>query len=207
MEYIDQPLSYRERGVTGLNRCNAAPYAAATKSSFSWDDAIPGSIPSSDEVPDFGMLDYKKIKTVICPRLLQKLKLYEVREMEVEGRLQHVRDSVFIDGERFEHGIIPIGQKYMFRQRDDVWEFRYGLPTLKLDDVSDTAKPLTLAMKWTAKKKVSESRPSVAFQIVTEYGSERTGYDQYDWDRYMVVYEKGTQSPYPFDFDRTQNYI
>ena len=202
-EYIDQPLSYHYRGVSGLKRRNSAPYAAATESPFSWPDT--NTVPRTDP-SDIGNTEYKKINMVICPQLLEKLRLYEIREMHVEGRLNHVRESVFIDGERFEYGIIPIGQKYMFRKRDDDWEFRYGLPTLKFDEVSNT-KPLTPMMKWAEQKKLNESRPSITFSIITEYGSVKTGYGNDDWERYMVVYEKGTQSPYPFDFDRSQPYV
>ena len=209
-EYIDQPLSYRDRGVAGLNRRNSAPYAATTESPFSWSDTNHGPRTAPPDEGTFsepnGETGYKKINMVICPQLLEKLRLYEVREMQVEGRLHHVRESVFVDGERFEYGIIPIGQKYMFRRRDDEWEFRYGLPALKLDDDSNT-KQLTPAMKWALQKKVNESRPSVTFCAVTEYGSVKTGYGQDDWERYMVVYENGTQSPYPFDFDRSHSYV
>jgi hypothetical protein len=53
-------------------------------------------------------------------------------------------------------------------------------------------------------KKICTDKTQSAYtlRLISEYGSTR---DAGGWTRYMVMYEEGTKSPYPFTHDCTSN--
>jgi len=201
--------SYRERGITGLNDFHAAPYASNLSPKFSWDDAQIGwTEHSSNETEEkFESMNYLKI--LVCPLLDKKVR--ELGVLHPQGRIHHLRTSVWKDGEFLNgRGIPNVGKGQMYRQREDVWEIPYGSPVLKKEDVTREMfgdAPLTMQMKMKVHKKVNDSRPVEIVNIVTEYGSTRVNESRDGWDRYIVMYEKGMTSPHPFEDDCTQNFI
>jgi hypothetical protein len=144
----------------------------------------------------------------VCPLLREKARQFGT--LYPESRGQHQHRTLWESGESdYGRGIPRIGESQLYLRTEETWEFRCGEPSRTLEDVTkditkDVTKPLTTGMKIKAQKMMNDSRPMETMVVVTEYGSTRVSEAHDGWDRYIVMYEKGTPSPYPFHSDCTQ---
>ena len=198
-----QPQTVRQkRGWIGPTP--QVPMAGRIQTQFGW---------SGVEIPDPNVphryvenemtarLDARDTHTVIVdPVLQQKLRRHGD---DVHRRIHQVRPDVWLCGESQIGAGVPVGQSHVFRRSIDEWRIVTGEPTLS-KPTDEEWKAMSQSDKLKYRKESYDSRPFILISAVTEYGSTRINYSSDGWDRYIVVYEQGTLSPYPFAVDDTR---
>ena len=87
---------------------------------------------------------------------------------------------------------ITVDSIQSLRDVDEVKVYTEPMPKLKSRWMRMTKEE---RQEWIS---MSENRPHITLRVISEYGSTR---DEGGWTRQMVMYEEGTQSPYPFTND------
>lgn len=137
---------------------------------------------------------------VVDPNLQQMLRGHND---DVYRRIHQVCPDLWLCGETQVGAGSQIGDRHVFRRRVDEWRVITGSPKLP-KPTEDEWKEMSQTQKWQYRKKSYDSRPYITISVMTEYGSTRVDHHSDGWDRYIVVYEQGTPSPYPFTIDDTQ---
>ena len=123
-------------------------------------------------------------ESTVCPALEQK--------MGRKGTIRHPSFGWWVNGEA-QNPQVPVGESAMWRRDvDEVKVYTEPMPKLKSRWMRMTKEE---RQEWIS---MSENRPHITLRVISEYGSTR---DEGGWTRQMVMYEEGTQSPYPFTND------
>jgi len=180
------------------------PKACQRSTGCSWDNVeinvhkVPHQYVENEIVSRIANRDLHTI--VVDPNLQQML---HGHNDDVYRRIHQVRPDLWVCGESQVGAGSRIGDRHVFRRRLDEWHVITGEPTLS-KPTEEEWKAMNQTQKWQYRKHSYDSRPSVTISVITEYGSTRVDHHSDGWDRYIVVYEEGTPSPYPFTIDDTQ---
>lgn len=178
------------------------PKAGQRSTNCSWDNVVD----NVDKVPQYveneieARIAARYSHTVVDTNLQQTL---HGHNDDAYRRIHQVRPDLWVCGESQVGAGSQIGDRHVFRRRVDEWHVVTGEPTLT-KPTEEEWKAMSQIQKFKYRKQSYDSRPSVTISVITEYGSTRVDHHSDGWDRYIVVYEQGTPSPYPFTIDDTQ---
>ena len=122
----------------------------------------------------------RAITVIVDPALEQTLRNYHE---DIHARIHQPGMLLWIVGEGEVGAGAQIGERHLFRRT---------VTELQMINNRRGAPPAPPA-----------PGPAPTFSVVTDYGSTRIDYRRDGWERYIVVYEEGTPSPYPFNHDDT----
>lgn len=156
-----------------------APRASLQPSGYSWIHAEPGTVPREQVWQPFDI--------IISPELKEKT-----------GRIPEFctqRETLWMDGEDDENnGLQNVGERWLWRRE----EREIRIDTGEMAPRPDHWKNMTKQEQLQWHKKAYDNQPHQIIQVVADYGSTRVDTRDDGWTRQIVLYEKGTVSPYEF---------
>jgi len=163
-----------------------APRASLQPSGFSWAHVVPGLVPCAQPLPRF--------EIIVSPALREKA-----------GRavdpLMVIRDTLWMDGEEEENsGLNNVGERWLWRRVES--EIR--VDTGDMDPRPEHWNDMTRNEQLRWHKNAYKNQPHMLIKVVTDYGSTRVEQRDDGWTRQIVLYEKGTLSPYDFHHVNTE---
>ena len=157
-----------------------APRASLQPTGYSWTNAVPGEI-LREQV-------WQPFEIIISPELEEKAgRAAEINHLP--------RETLWMDGEDEENnGMRSVGERWLWRRE----EREIRINTGEMEPRPEHWNKMTAKEQWQWQKTAVANQPHMMIRVVTDYGSTRVEHRDDGWTRQVVMYEKGTVSPYDF---------